>query len=211
MSHSPKSPMSEREKMLAGGQYNPRDPDLLARHRKARELCIKLAQCPPPDPQDPQAMQAQQSLMRQLLGGMGDGVWIESPFFCDYGENIFIGDNSFVNMNCVFLDCNAIHIGKNVLIGPNVQLYAVSHPVHAEDRVMPRTDPQAKHPPFGECSAPIHIGDNCWLGGSAVVVQGVRIGNNVTIGAGSVVTRDIPDNVLAVGNPCRIIRELPPR
>lgn len=205
MSHSQAAHRSEREKMLAGGQYNPRDADLLARHCKARKLCIAHSQCPPSDDL------TRDILLRQLLGGMGDEVWIEGPFFCDYGENIFIGDNSFVNMNCMFLDCNTIHIGKNVLIGPNVQLYAVSHPVHAGDRVMAHTDPQAKHPPFGECSAPIHIGDNCWLGGSAVVLQGVRIGDNVTIGAGSVVNRDIPDNVLAAGNPCRIIRELPPR
>lgn len=194
---------SEKERMLAGELYNGRDAELLARHLKARRLSMAHAACDPAD------KDTQQALLEELLGHVGKDVWIEGPFFCDYGENIFLGDNTFLNMNCVFLDCNYIRIGKNCLLGPAVQLYAVSHPLDAAERMR-------ENPPEGEgmCvdySAPITIGDNCWLGGHVVVVQGVRIGNNVTIGAGSVVTKDVPDNVLAVGNPCRVIRELPPR
>lgn len=193
---------TERDKMLAGEFYNCRDPQLLARHLKARELSLAHAQCPPAD------RARQQALLTELLGHVGREVWVEGPFFCDYGENIFLGDGTFINMNCVFLDCNIIRIGKNCLLGPNVQLYAVSHPVVAHERI----PPQGMNPlsPYQDYSAPIHIGDTCWLGGSVVVLQGVTIGNNVTIGAGSVVTRDVPDNVLAAGNPCRVIKELPP-
>lgn len=192
---------TERDKMLAGELYDCRDPQLMARHLKARELCFAHSQCPPAD------KKSQAALLQELFGHMGSEVWVEGPFFCDYGENIFLDDGVFINMNCVFLDCNSIHIGKHTLIGPNVQLYAVSHPVIAHER-MPAGGKNLLSP-YADYSAPIHIGNNCWLGGSVVVLQGVTIGDNVTIGAGSVVTKDIPDNVLAVGNPCRVVRQLP--
>jgi maltose O-acetyltransferase len=141
-----------------------------------------------------------------LLGGIGDNVWIETPFFCDYGEHIFIGEGTFINVNAIFLDNNIISIGKNGLIGPGVQLLTASHPLRVRERLI--TSNENQNTSYKTFSKPIHIGDNVWIGGNAVILPGVTIGNNVTIGAGSVVTKDIPDNMLAVGNPCSILREI---
>ncbi|MEG2641380.1 MAG: sugar O-acetyltransferase, partial [Eubacterium sp.] len=143
--------------------------------------------------------------LRNLLGGFGKNLWITPPYYVDYGKNIFFGDNFEVNMNCTFLDDNRIEIGNNALIAPNVQIYTAFHPKNAIARFgEPKEDGS-----FAFCktiTAPVVIGDNVWIGGGVVILPGVRIGNNVVIGAGSVVTKDIPDNVVAVGNPCRIIQ-----
>jgi maltose O-acetyltransferase len=193
--------MSEKEKMLAGLHYNSRDPELLERYYLVRKLLAKLNNSSPIDSEQ------RNELFTSLLGRIGDNVWIETPFFCDYGENIYIDEGTFINVNAIFLDNNIINIGKNGLIGPGVQLLTASHPLSARERlIISNGNLKASYQTF---SKPIHIGDNVWIGGNTVVLPGITIGNNVTIGAGSVVTKDIPDNMLAFGNPCKIIRQIP--
>lgn len=135
-------------------------------------------------------------VLKQLIGKCST-IDIQPPFFCDYGTHILVGDNFFMNFNCVILDCAKVTIGNNVQCGPYVQIYTAYHPVLAAERI--------KGP---ELAAPITIGDNVWIGGGAIICPGVTIGNNTTIGAGSVVTRDVPANVFAAGNPCRVVKEL---
>jgi maltose O-acetyltransferase len=193
--------MSEKEKMLTGLHYNSRDPELLERYYLVRKLLAKLNNSSPIDSEQ------RNELFTSLLGRIGDNVWIETPFFCDYGENIYIDEGTFINVNAIFLDNNIINIGKNGLIGPGVQLLTASHPLSARERlIISNGNLKASYKTF---SKPIHIGDNVWIGGNTVVLPGITIGNNVTIGAGSVVTKDIPDNMLAFGNPCKIIRQIP--
>ena len=193
--------MSEKEKMLAGLRYNSRDPELLERYYLVRKLLVKLNNSSPIDPEQ------RNELFTSLLGKIGDNVWIETPFFCDYGEHIYIDEGTFINVNAIFLDNNIINIGKNGLIGPGVQLLTASHPLSARERLI--TSNENLKTSYKTFSKPIHIGDNVWIGGNTVVLPGITIGNNVTIGAGSVVTKNIPDNMLAFGNPCKIIRQIP--
>jgi maltose O-acetyltransferase len=184
-------PLTEREKMLAGELYVAADPALTAARRRARRLTRLYNATTEEEPEQRQA------LLRELLGSAGEAVTIEPPFYCDYGAYISIGDGFFMNFGGVILDCNYVRIGANVQCGPNVQICAATHPIEAARRIV-----------GPELSAPITIGDNVWLGGGAIILPGVTIGENTTIGAGSVVTRDISANVLAVGNPCRVIRSL---
>jgi maltose O-acetyltransferase len=193
--------MSEKENMLAGLHYNSRDPELIERYYLVRKLLVKLNNSSPIDPEQ------RNELFTSLLGKMGDNVWIETPFFCDYGEHIYIDEGTFINVNAIFLDNNIINIGKNGLIGPGVQLLTASHPLSARERLI--TSNGNLKTSYKTFSKPIHIGDNVWIGGNTVVLPGITIGNNVTIGAGSVVTKNIPDNMLAFGNPCKIIRQIP--
>ncbi|MEN7551535.1 sugar O-acetyltransferase [Rapidithrix thailandica] len=193
--------MTEKQKMLKGEVYNSRDPELIEVYHKARQLMQAYNQL------DSRNMEKREALLKELLEKVEQGVWIEAPFYCDYGEHISIGKNTFVNTNCMFLDNNKITIGDNVLIGPYVQIYTAGHPLKAEKRI--------RHEEAGEENAsyltftkPVSIGNNSWVGGNTVIMPGVRIGQNVTIGAGSVVTKDIPDDVLAFGNPCKVIRAL---
>lgn len=183
--------MTEREKMLAGELYLATDPELLHMRSRARRLFGAYNQLDHAD------AAARKRLLTQLLGSLGEGVEIMAPFHCDYGCHIYLGNNVFMNFNCIILDCAEVRIGNNVLMGPNVQIYAATHPLLASERI--------KGP---ELAAPVTIGDNVWLGGSAVICPGVTIGENTTIGAGSVVTKDIPANVFAAGNPCKVIRQL---
>ncbi len=193
--------MSEKEKMLAGLHYNSRDTELLERYYLVRKLLLKLNNSSLIDSDQ------RNELFTSLLGKIGDNVWIETPFFCDYGEHIYIDEGTFINVNAIFLDNNIINIGKNGLIGPGVQLLTASHPLSARERLI--TSNENLKTSYKTFSKPIHIGDNVWIGGNTVVLPGITIGNNVTIGAGSVVTKDIPDNMLAFGNPCKIIRQIP--
>jgi maltose O-acetyltransferase len=180
--------MTEKEKMLAGEPYQSRDPELLAIYRRAKSLMAGFA-----DAEDKEAV------LRSLLGAAGEGLWIEAPFFCDYGVNISFGRRCFVNYNCVFVDNNRITIGDDVLIGPAVQLYTATHPLLPEERIVEGG--------YLTRSLPIAIGDKVWLGGGAIVMPGVKIGAGSAIGAGSVVTKDVPERCLAMGNPCRVVRE----
>lgn len=178
------------EKMLAGELYDAGDPLLLEMRRSARALMQEYNQTGYDRGQ-------RSGILKKLLAEMGTNIDIQTPFFCDYGSNIRVGENFFANFNCIFLDCANITIGNNVFLAPNVQLYTAHHPVLAAERI--------KGP---ELASPITIKDNVWLGGGTIVCPGVTIGMNTTIGAGSVVTKNIPANVVAVGNPCRVIREL---
>lgn len=191
--------MTEREKMLAGELYDCSDPELLARWHKAKDLVRDYNRL------DSEQLAEKDRLLTELLGGRGKNLWITAPFYVDYGNNIFFGNNCEVNMNCTFLDDNTITIGDNALIAPNVQIYTAFHPTNAADRFgTPKKDGS-----FAFCktqTAPVTIGRNVWIGGGAVILPGVRIGDNVVIGAGSVVTHNLPDNSVAVGNPCRVIR-----
>lgn len=174
---------SEKEKMLAGELYRPGDAELVAERRRCRELLRRL-------PDDP-------GVLQDLLGQLGDEAEIVAPFACDYGYNIRLGARALVNAGCVFLDCAAIELGDGAQIGPAVQLLAADHPL----------DPETRKAGL-ENARSITIGANAWLGGGAIVLPGRSVGENSVIGAGSVVTRDVPQNVVAAGNPCRVIREL---
>jgi maltose O-acetyltransferase len=192
---------TEKERMLAGELYNARDPQLLALAHRARALLATYAATPLME------TETRRRLLSSLLGGIGRNVSIEAPFFCDYGENIVIGNNVFVNYNCVFLDCNRITIGDNILIGPAVQIYTATHPLDAQERFQPSEDDPASTR-YSTQALPVRIESNVWLGGGTILMPGVQIGENSTIGAGAVVTESVPPNVFAAGNPCRIIREL---
>ena len=191
--------MTEREKMLAGQLYDCGDEELLTQWHKAKDLVRDYNRT------DSENVQEKERILTQLLGGRGKNLWITAPFFVDYGNNIYFGNNCEVNMNCTFLDDNKIIIGDNALIAPNVQMYTAFHPTNAAERFgEPKEDGS-----FAFCktqTAPIVIGDNAWIGGGVIIMPGVTIGNNVVIGAGSVVTKDIPDHVVAYGNPCRVMR-----
>ncbi len=192
--------MTEREKMLAGKLYDCGDRELLSRWHKAKNLVRDYNRT------DSENMAEKDRILAELLGGRGANLWITAPFFADYGDNIYFGNNCEVNMNCVFLDDNRITIGDNALIAPNVQIYTAFHPTNAKDRFgEPKEDGS-----FAFCktqTAPVTIGNNVWIGGGAIIMPGVTIGDNVVIGAGSVVTRDVPSNKIACGNPCRVIRD----
>ena len=181
---------SEREKMLAGLPYRADDAELLVMRLRARELCQRLNALPPAD------AEAQQGVIDDLLGAQ-TGASITPPFFCDYGRHIQLGARAYFNANCVVLDVAPVTIGDNVLIGPAVQIYTALHPLDAAAR---RSGI--------ESGAPVSIGHDVWIGGAAVICPGVTIGDGAVIGAGSVVTRDIPARVFAAGNPCRVIRRL---
>ena len=192
--------MTEREKKLAGQLYDCGDAELLTQWHKAKNLAREYNQL------DSTNTAAKDRILTELLGGRGANLWITAPFYVDYGNNIYFGNNCEVNMNCTFLDDNRIVIGDNALIAPNVQIYTAFHPTNAADRF----GPQKEDGSFAFCktqTAPVIIGNNVWIGGGAILLPGVHIGNNVVIGAGSVVTRDIPDNTVACGNPCRVVRE----
>ena len=185
--------LTEKEKMLSGMSYNSRDPELLGMYHRARKLIKTFNNL------DSENEIQRDNTLKDLFEFKGNGVWIEAPFFCDYGSNISIGDGTFINVNCMFLDDNKITIGKNGLIAPYVQIYTASHPIKASERII-RADDKAS---YSTLTKPVTIGDNVWIGGNSIIFPGVTIGDNVTIGGGSVVTSDIPNNIFAYGNPCK--------
>jgi maltose O-acetyltransferase len=182
--------MTEREKMLAGEPYDPLDPELVAGRERARDLCRALNATREAERDE------RRRILRELFGAGGDSVWMQPPFYCDYGSNIELGERVFFNFNCVVLDVCRVRVGDFTLFGPAVQIYTATHPFDAPLR---RKEESGK---------PVEIGHDVWVGGGAVILPGVTIGPRAVIGAGSVVTRDVPGGVFAAGNPCRVIREI---
>jgi maltose O-acetyltransferase len=181
---------SERQKMLDGELYDPVDAELVARRERARDLCQDLNATREAD------VEERRRILKEMFGAGGDTVWMQPPFYCDYGTNIELGERVFFNFNCVVLDVCSVRIGDFTLFGPGVQILTAMHPMNAEER---------RRKEFGK---PVEIGSDVWVGGGAIILPGVKIGSRSVIGAGSVVTRDIPEGVFAAGNPCRVIREI---
>lgn len=181
---------SELQKMLAGELYDPMDAELVAARARARDLSRALNTTRDADGEE------RRRILCELFGAGGESVWMQPPFFCDYGANIELGERVFFNFNCVVLDVCTVRIGDFTLFGPAVQIYTPMHPFNAELR---------RREEFGK---PVEIGSDVWVGGGAIILPGVRIGSRAVIGAGSVVTRDIPGGVFAAGNPCRVVREI---
>ena len=181
---------TQRELMLAGQPYDPLDTELTAARERARELCraLNLTRESPE--------QERRRLLCALFATGGDSVWMQPPFHCDYGANIYLGTRVFFNFNCVVLDVCEVRIGDYTLFGPGVQILTPLHPLQAMAR---------RQREFGK---PVTIGADVWIGGGALILAGVNIGARAVIGAGSVVTRDVPDDVFAAGNPCRVIRKV---
>jgi Acetyltransferase (isoleucine patch superfamily) len=182
---------SEKEKMLAGELYNPLDAVLSADRLKTRLLLKELN-----DSREDDTV-GRKRILSELLPHAGEGLWLQPPFYCDYGYNIKAGEKVFFNFNCVVLDVMEVVIGSRTLFGPNVQIYTAMHPMDAQERATGL-----------EFAQPVTIGEDVWVGGSVVICPGVTIGHRAVIGAGSIVTKDIPDGVFAAGNPCKVIRQL---
>ena len=183
--------MTELEKMINGMEYNSSDRDLALMRDKAKDLCIDYNML------KSNQLKEKEYIIKKLLSKIGNDFFITAPFYCDYGFNIEAGNNFYVNYNCVILDCAKVKFGDNVFIAPNCGFYTAGHPLDIERRNS-----------YIEYAYPITVGDNVWIGANTAVVAGVKIGSGVVIGAGSVVVKDIPDNVLAFGNPCKVIREI---
>ena len=194
---------TELEKCLAGEPFNGGDKVLADMTLNAKRLLKRLNETDYADTEQ------RKRIFHDLFGKMGEHVHIDIDFHCEYGKHIFIGDQVIINMNCTFLDDNIIKIGNNVLIAPNVQLYTATHPINANERFVNDWDERSGDLFFRTKALPITIEDNVWIGGGTIVLPGITIGRNSVIGAGSVVTKSIPTYSVAVGNPCRVIRELP--
>ncbi len=183
--------MTEKELLQQGYLHNSNTKELVNERLSANNKCYKYNKVKPSN------LKKRDKLIRKLFGSAGKNIFVMQPFLCDYGYNIHVGDNFYVNFNAVFLDGAKITIGNNVLLAPNVTLSTAGHAIDREQRVLGL-----------EFAHPITIGDDVWIGANVTVLPNVKIGNNVIIGAGSVVTKDIPDNVIAVGNPCKILRKI---
>ena len=181
---------TEREKMLAGHLYDPNDPELAEARMIARDRCHVLNASSPRD----EALR--RDVLKELFALGGDSVWLEPPFRCDYGTNIYLGEKVYFNFDCVILDVCEVRIGDFVFVAPGVHIYTATHPLEAELR---RTQ---------EFGKPVTIGSDVWIGGKAVICPGVTIGDRSVIGAGSVVSKDVPVGVVVAGNPARVIREI---
>ncbi|MDF2594721.1 MAG: galactoside O-acetyltransferase [Clostridia bacterium] len=194
--------MTELEKCMTGKYYNCHDEIFLGYKENSNNLLsayngLRYSQ-----------KTERRELLENLFGSIGTNVSVGTPFICDYGCNIYIGSNVSINMNCTFVDCNKITIGDNVLLASNVQIYTATHPVELRERLTPNWSVESGEYFCRTYAFPVEIGDGCWIGGGVIILPGVKIGNGCVIGAGSVVRKDIPDNSVAVGNPCRVIREI---
>ena len=183
--------MTEKEKMLSGNLYKLEGEELTADRIRMRKLIQKF-NCSLYDEDELRI-----SVLKELFAKTGKNIIIEPPFYCDYGYNISVGDNFYANFGCIILDVCCVEIGKNVFLGPQVNIYTACHPINVKSR--------AEKLEFGKN---VKIGDDVWIGGNSVVNPGVEIGSNVVIGSGSVVVKNIPDGVVAAGNPCKVIRKI---
>ena len=183
--------MNQKERMLAGLPYKAWLDGLAEERLENKKRVFRF------NNMEPDKFEEKIALIKEIFGKTGENVFVEAPFHCDYGYNIEVGENFFANYNLTILDVGKVKIGANAQIAPNVSIYTAGHPVH----------PESRNTGY-EYGIPITIGDNVWIGGSVTILPGVTIGSNVVIGAGSVVTKDLPDNVIAAGNPCRVIRTI---
>ena len=189
---SEKEKMSEKDKMLAWELYDANyDKELINDRYKAKDICYRYNNLKPSD------IEKKEEIIKKLFAKTGNQIIVEQNFWCDYGYNIFVGENFYMNHNCVILDGAKVEFGDNVFIAPNCSFYTAGHPLDYETRNKGL-----------EYAKPIKVGNNVWIGGNVTVLPGITIGDNVTIGAGSVITKDIPSNVVAVGNPCRVIKSI---
>ncbi len=186
--------MTEKEKMLAGQVYDACDPEVLVELNRCKDLIFEYNHL------RPSLLAERTALLRKLLGACDDQVFINQPFYCDYGTHIRVGKRFFANFHFTVLDEAYVTIGDDAFIGPNVSIYTACHSTNPVERNSRQ-----------EWAKPVSIGNNCWIGGSVTILPGVTIGDNCTIGAGSVVTRNIPANSIAIGNPCRVIKTLTPK
>ena len=182
---------TEKEKMISGLAYNAFDTELFQERQRAKEMIFDY------NAMRPKEIKKRNGILKTLFGKTSGRFFIEPPFRCDYGYNIEIGENFYANYNLIILDCAKVSIGNNVLIAPNVGIYTAGHPVHPDVR-----NEEYEH------ALPITIGNNVWIGGNVVINPGVSIGDNTVIGSGSVVTKNIPQDVVAVGNPCKVLRKI---
>lgn len=182
---------SEKCKMISGKPYKASDNELIMERQNAKELVFMFNSFRPNENEQ------RNEVLKKLLGKTKSSFYIEPPFRCDYGYNIELGENFYSNYNLIIIDCALVKIGDNVLIGPNVGIYTAGHPLHYEKRNQEY-----------EYAIPINIGNNVWIGGNVVINPGISIGDNSVIGSGSIVTKDIPGNVIAAGNPCKVLREI---
>lgn len=194
--------MNELEKCMAGVWYDCHNEIFLEYKNNARKLLAQYNSFAYNQKKE------KVEVLKQLFGSIGSNVSVGLPFICDYGKNIHIGTNVSVNMNCTFVDCNNIEVGDNVLIASNVQIYTATHPVELSERLTPDWNPESGEYFCRTYALPVKIGNGCWIGGGVIILPGVTIGDNTVIGAGSVVTKDIPANCVAVGNPCRVLRKI---
>lgn len=183
--------MTEKEKMLLGMYYKASDKDLTEARNTARSLAAEYNSTAPSE------LERREDILKKLFKKCGKNVYIEPPFYCDYGSNIALGDNVYINFDCIILDVCNVSIGNNVFIAPRVSIFAAAHPIDADIRNS-----------LLEFGSPVNIGNSVWIGGNTVINPGVSIGDGSIIGSGSVVTKDIPANVIACGNPCRVIRQI---
>ena len=193
---------TELDKCMAGEWYDCHDPIFITQKGKTRQLLARY------NAQPYEEKKTKQEVLKEMFGSIGNNVSVGTPFLCDYGCNIHIGDNVSVNMNCSFIDCNKITIGSHVLIASNVQIYTATHPIELSERLTPGWTPDQAAYFCRTYALPVTIEDGCWIGGGVIILPGVTIGKGCVIGAGSVVTKNIPADSLAVGNPCRVIREI---
>ena len=194
--------MTELEKCMAGEWYDCHSPELIEAKAKASEWCRRYNATPY------SRRSERRKMLDELFGAVGTNVSVGDNFTCDFGRNIYIGSNVSVNLNCTFIDCNRITIGDDVLIAPCVHLTTASHPVELIERLNPKWNPDSIEYRWRTYAKPINIGNGSWIGANVVVLPGVTIGEGTVIGAGSVVTKNIPANVVAAGNPCRVIRRI---
>jgi len=190
--------LSEKERMIQGFPYKPADPELCEGRTRVRKLCKEFNSLGPDEEE------TRQKLLKEMLHPdcHDRKIYVEPNFRLDYGYNLKLGNNFMVNYDCCILDCSTVEIGENCLMAPAVQIYTATHPLNAKYR-MDNSD-------YYELAKPVKIGNNCWLGGSCVICPGVTIGDNVVVGAGSVVVKDVPSNVVVAGNPAKIIRTMDP-
>jgi maltose O-acetyltransferase len=193
---------TELQKCLDGEIFNTSDKEIQRFIHHARKLTNSYNSTPSNN------SEKRNEILSKLFGEIGNNVNIDTPFYCDYGRHIFIGSNVIININCTFVDCNKIEIGNNVLIASNVQIYTATHSTDVNERLVANWDSNSRLPYFRAYALPVKIEDNVWIGGGVIILPGVTIGKNSVIGAGSVVTKSIPANCVAVGNPCRVLRKI---